>query len=346
VKVGTSKEDEDSTKLLVRALFDELKDQNGSKKDSARRQNFAKLQIKPLERFNEDIADYYSWTIKSKNFLGRAEYEKFLEDKDYALAHPKENTYLFYLLESSLLGGDFAHLAAEFAETQDSHTLWNQIQTDGAPEIIKRDNRKTQTGSKWTAVSRRALVKERLTEPYHSNQNLAERYGGDVKGMLVHDFRESNCPLGYWDYALEWCTVVTCFTSSGPNDSETSPQEGLYGDKPDISFLRFYLFEEIEYYDKTQRSPENPMLPGRFLGVDMNAGNAFTYLILTGPQTKKEVPCVITQSVICHRKYQQRQTDSVPAPDLSILKIESSSSKLASVNLTEKPFLHFFLLQW
>jgi hypothetical protein len=148
----------EETKELVKALVNEFKDSDTDQLDDDKRKSFAKFQIKPLPTFSGAIEDYYSWTIKTKNLLGQAEFDRYLDNKEYAHTHKQENGYLFYLLESALLGGDLAHLAAEFASSRDGHSLWHRI-----------DNWFLQIPGQKGALSR--ITRQRL-ENIHLNENM------------------------------------------------------------------------------------------------------------------------------------------------------------------------------
>ncbi len=147
---------------------------------------------------------------------------------------------------------------------------------------------------------RLAFIKALLTEPHHSNQNLAERRGQDVKGLLSLAMQVSGAPLHLWCYCIEWiCDVLNHIAS---NTEEGHPPAELHdGETKDISCFRFYFWEPVEYKTRANNSPESPWKPARFLGIARDSGNAFTFLIRTEPQEKHEKPVVLTRSVVRSR---------------------------------------------
>ena len=60
-----------------------------------------------------------------------------------------------------------------------------------------------------------------------------------------------------------------------------TPYETRHGSTPDISaYILFTFWEKILYYDSEQSFPNSKELPGHFLGVAKNSGDALTFRIL------------------------------------------------------------------
>jgi hypothetical protein len=140
----------------------------------------------------------------------------------------------------------------------------------------------------------------RLTESHHTNENLAEPFGGALKVATVHLLRITGCPLHYWcvdlGYVLLLRSVVACWSLNW-----ITPHEAHRGDRPDISMLsmfRVIFWEPIWHFQLLQSFPKTKMLKGHFLGVAQNIGDAFCFLILTQPEADdKSLPQVLAQSV-------------------------------------------------
>jgi len=92
-----------------------------------------------------------------------------------------------------------------------------------------------------------------------------------------------------------------------------SPYECHWGDTPDISVFRFPFWSEVWYYSPSNQFPQSKMLPGQFLGIAQNVGDAFCYLVLTEPMDASTAPQVIARSVIS-----QCSSASVPSPPTEV----------------------------
>ena len=62
-----------------------------------------------------------------------------------------------------------------------------------------------------------------------------------------------------------------------PTTYYRTPYEKRHGSTPDISaYILFTFWEKILYYDAEQSYPNSKELPGYFLGVARNSGDALT----------------------------------------------------------------------
>ena len=69
----------------------------------------------------------------------------------------------------------------------------------GAPNYMINDHAEELTGENWLKVARRSIIDTHVTEPYHQNENLAERRGGGLKDALqLLFFNTPSAPLMYW----------------------------------------------------------------------------------------------------------------------------------------------------
>ena len=153
----------------------------------------------------------------------------------------------------------------------------------GAPNLLLTDNARTETGKRWTKTSRNNITKQIATAPYNQQQNQAERKIGNLKSRVLVTLRKANAPIEFWCYCLVWIADCLNHTAQQHLDWRT-PTELLNGQTPDISVFRFSFFEPVWYYEPTAKYPEPNFLPGFFVGIAWNHGDAFTYRIWTCPK--------------------------------------------------------------
>jgi hypothetical protein len=180
-------------------------------------------------------------------------------------------------------------------------TLTRMVTECGAPTKLKSDNAPEFKSKTWTLFIDKMSIQPEFTEAHHPNENLAKRCGGANKTVTVHLLRITGCPLGFWCYALEYvCLLQTVLARRSLGWS--TPHELHWGERPDISMLRFIFWEPIWYYNPRQAFPKPKMLKGRFLGIAQNIGDAFCFLILTQPEDGDTTsPQVIARSVLRRR---------------------------------------------
>ena len=87
--------------------------------------------------------------------------------------------------------------------------------------------------------------------------------------------------------------------------------EKLHGDTPDISMFRFKFWQPIWYYEPIARFPQPNFLPGRFVGIAWDHGDAFTYRIWTMPDNNFEKGQELIRNVVQPRIV----TDTEPMRD-------------------------------
>jgi len=104
-------------------------------------------------------------------------------------------------------------------------------------------------------------------------------------------------PLTYLCFALEYVSFVQQHLARHSLDWR-SPYDHHWGDTPDISVFRFPFWSEVWYYSPTNQFPQFKMLPGWFLGIAQNVGDALCCLVLTKPMDASTAPQVIACSVI------------------------------------------------
>ena len=69
-------------------------------------------------------------------------------------------------------------------------------------DYVRYHGAKEMKSAKWLEFVRTYVIQEHISEPFHQNQNLAERLGGDMKTGLWFLLLNSGVPVIYWCYAL------------------------------------------------------------------------------------------------------------------------------------------------
>ena len=139
-----------------------------------------------------------------------------------------------------------------------------------------------QTSDTFTNICRTFGVGDGMTEPHHPHQNPAENHA--VRWIKQHTELVMNitgAPEYVWPDCVEWlvsCHNVTAHEALGYR----TPYEKRHGSTPDISaFILFHFWEKIYYHAPDNSFPESKELPGYFLGVANNVGDALTFVILS-----------------------------------------------------------------
>ena len=164
---------------------------------------------------------------------------------------------------------------------------------EGIPAVLRRDNSKMQKSNIFEEINRHWLVKDGFTEPHHPQQNPAELKA--IKWLKEHSqivMNRTGAPENTWLFCAQWLASIHNYTSQESLDWKT-PFEKRHGYTPDISaYLLFPFWDKIYYLDTEQKYPYTKELPGHFLGVAENVGDALTFNILAQNQQ------VLTRSVI------------------------------------------------
>ena len=166
---------------------------------------------------------------------------------------------------------------------QHSHGAYQDfVRYVGVPNTLLTDNAQTQVGEKWRKTSRQYATKQIATAPHNQNQNCAERKIQDLKKRTRMILQRVSAPVVFWCYCLHY--VVDCFNHVSHSTLEwRTPVEKMHGNTPDISMFRFRFWEPVWFYEPTARHPDPNFLPGRFVGIAWNHGDAFTYRVWTTP---------------------------------------------------------------
>ena len=195
----------------------------------------------------------------------------------------------------------------------------------GVPRVILSDNAPEVKSSRWNKACREMFVEaQRFSEAEHQNQDFAERRGGTIKTAVWYLLFVTGAPLSFWCYALEYVCIVRQHLANAHLDWRT-PHEVIWNETPDISVFRFPFWCPVWYYVPKRKFPKSKMLPGRFVGIARNVGDAFCYLILTEPEDNSQ-PQVLARSVV-RRRYPREDAPIVVDDAKGTLRFYKSDRK-------------------
>jgi hypothetical protein len=119
-------------------------------------------------------------------------------------------------------------------------------------------------------------------EPYHQNQNPAERKYQDVKRMFNVIMDRTGSPAYTWLLALTYVCFILNFTASWALGFQT-PMTRLTGFTSDSSImLRFSWYEPVLFNASETAFPSDTRESrGRFVGFAETVGHGMTYKILS-----------------------------------------------------------------
>jgi hypothetical protein len=178
-------------------------------------------------------------------------------------------------------------------ESEGPYAYEDFLREEGIPTILRRDNSKMQKNNVFQDINRHWLIKDGFTEPHHPQQNPAELKA--IKWIKEHSqlvMNRTGAPENTWLYCAQWLSSVHNYTAR-ENLNWRTPFEKRHGYTPDISaYLLYPFWDKIYYLDTEQKYPYTKELPGHFLGVADNVGDALTFYILAQNQQ------VLARSVI------------------------------------------------
>ena len=101
-----------------------------------------------------------------------------------------------------------------------------------------------------------------------------------AKDLMRRILDRSGAPAYLWYRAMVDAGGLLNVTVQ-QNLSWRTPTEVTFGETPDISaYLQFTFYQRVLHLDPTASFPRNKELPGRFVGVAENTGDALTFYIL------------------------------------------------------------------
>mmetsp|Transcript_52228 Transcript_52228/g.78006 ORF Transcript_52228/g.78006 Transcript_52228/m.78006 type:complete len:1156 (-) Transcript_52228:781-4248(-) len=171
----------------------------------------------------------------------------------------------------------------------------------GAPTEMFADNAPEFKSERWKTELRRVLVKMLFTEPDHPSENLSERRGGAIKAAVIHVLFKTGAPLTLWCYCLEYVVLLRSCIARRRLGWKT-PHELHFHSTPDISVFRFVFWQPVWYHIPRSSFPHSKMLPGRFIGIATDTGDAFCYLIWTGKKDGRGRYTVLARGIVKPRQ--------------------------------------------
>ena len=172
-------------------------------------------------------------------------------------------------------------------ESEGSLAYEDFLREEGCPTILRRDNSQMQTSDLFTNICRHFCIGDGFTEPHHPHQNPAENHA--VRWIKQHAQTVMNitgAPAYVWTDCVKWIVDCHNVTAHEAIDYRT-PYEKRHGSTPDISaYVLFHFWERIYYHSPDNSFPESKELPGYFLGIAKNVGDALTFVILSQNGTR------------------------------------------------------------
>jgi hypothetical protein len=97
--------------------------------------------------------------------------------------------------------------------------------------------------------------------------------------------------------------IVDCLNYSAQKElGYRTEMEMMFGSTPSISMFRFRFWEPVWYFEPTAKYPSPNFLPGRFVGIAWDHGDAFTYRIWTEPKGTWEDGPQLVRDVVQSRE--------------------------------------------
>ena len=135
------------------------------------------------------------------------------------------------------------------SESDGPEVLLDMFRNIGVPLSMRRDNSKMQASHVWNSIMRDYNCKDEFTEPYHPQQNPAERRNGLIKEKMKRIFSETKCDPRSWFRLYSHVVDIMNRTAYKSIDWRT-PIEKSTGQTPDISgLLDFFFWDKVIYYD-------------------------------------------------------------------------------------------------
>ena len=229
-------------------------------------------------------------------------------------------------------------------------TLQRMLVDCGVPHTIHLDNAPEFKSEGWTKLTQMYLIKNTYMEACHPNQNLCEHRGGVLKAATSHLLLVTGAPLEYWCYALEYIALLQSVIAH-QNLNWKSPHTLHFGDTQDISVFHFVFWSPVWYYAPSNSFPNSKMLPGWFVGIARNVGDAFCFLIVIHDDDLDKHK-IIARSVV-RRRYPRETPPTVDAREYNSLNfykndgetvledpVDDSGFSLSDHILPEKSFSH------
>ena len=150
---------------------------------------------------------------------------------------------------------------------------------EGCPTCLHRDQAPEQMCDEITEWNQRMMIKDTHAEVDHPNQNPVEAECIRIlKAGLQGIMTRTSAPKASWPYILKYLCDVNNHCAR-PMLNWKTPMSVRHGYTPDMSaFLQFQFHEPI-CFQVDETSPSTGEVPGHWIGVAENVGDALTYHI-------------------------------------------------------------------
>ena len=171
-------------------------------------------------------------------------------------------------------------------DVQIANSLLDNITDRGAPTKLISDCGANIISERIKDILRTYIIQAWQSEPYHQNQNPAERRYQDIKKMVNVILQRTGAPAYTWLLCLMYvCYIMNNIWCDSINGV---PLRECTGSTNDISPLLYFDFwEPVYYYDDDSDFPsESKELRGRWVGISEHCGHTLTFKILTDDTRK------------------------------------------------------------
>ena len=182
----------------------------------------------------------------------------------------KSNLLAYYRLESKNPTG-----------TLNLDALGKFIAKYGIPgKIITDSHGKLGAGKVWKNYLRRLFVPLSFSEPDKHNHNFVESAIHILKEGLskIRNACEAEVLAYHWE-AMEYLCSMNNYVSRESLNNRFL-YETFWGETPEISMIRFKLWEPVYYQNLTETASKVLMHPGRFMGFAWDVGDPMTFKVL------------------------------------------------------------------
>ena len=145
-----------------------------------------------------------------------------------------------------------------------------------------------------------------------------------LKAATSHLLLVTGAPLEFWCYALEYIALLQSVIAHW-NLNWESPHTLHYGDTPDISVFHFVFWSPVWYYAPSNSFPNSKRLPGRFIGIARNVGDAFCFLIVIHDDDPDKHKVIARSVVQC--QYPQEMPPNMDGREYNSLKFYKNDGK-------------------
>ena len=226
-------------------------------------------------------------------YLGEKVFTDTIEWKDKGKKHFAQT---FYAEDSMIME------VYEIGSTKNAHEAYEQFITDwGAPSAFVSDGHKAQNLSKKVKkLGAKYKILLALTEAHKPNQNKSERANRVFKAQGNMFMQKYNIPTRMTIHIFKWVAYLSNHSAKAALRNRT-PMEAFSGETPDVSHLRYHIWERVWYKATNASYPNLTMLPGRYLGPAQNTGDQATHIIMPEATKGTPSPTILSRSVVTPR---------------------------------------------